>query len=91
MNEIRDVCFEVHGIACAMTKSATGVGGNQRVTIIADGDFVMLNKSEGTGFPAAMNPDQARYLATKLYRCARLVEQRRRRVKALTTPVAVKK
>jgi len=73
---MRDDCDEVHGMNDASTKVAGEYRGRQRVTVVADGDWVQLNKGEGAIYPAGLTPAQARYLARKLYRCARLVEQR---------------
>jgi len=72
-----DVCDEVHGMRNVRKMASAEGGAVQYVTVAADGLWIRLNKSEGTAFPAGLTPAEARYLASKLYRCARLVEQRR--------------
>ena len=74
---IPDWCDEVHGVNDARKWGAADTSGTQRVVVVANGLWVTINKTEGNGFPAAMSPEQARYLARQIYRCARLVEQRR--------------
>lgn len=71
---IRDDCNEVHGM-----DDAAMIGGHRgdrtRVLVTAQSEIVKLNVA-GYTYSAGLNPAQARYLARKLYRCARLVEQR---------------
>lgn len=73
---MRDDCNEIHGMNDARRLTPSGYEASQRVTVEADGVWVRLNKSESPSYPAGLTPNQARYLARKLYRCARLCEQR---------------
>jgi hypothetical protein len=77
-----DVCNEIHGMNDAMVLRADGYSPSQSVLVSADGLWIRLNKTEGSAFPAGLTPVQARYLATKLRRCAALVERRRSAVHA---------
>jgi len=73
---MRDDCNEIHGMNNAKRLGGMGYHDAQDITICADGTWVQLAMST-SNYPAGMTPDQARYLARKLYRVARLVEQRK--------------
>jgi hypothetical protein len=75
---IPDVCDEVHGVNDCAKLSATASDLTQRVTVVARGQWISLNKTEGPSYPAGLSPAQARYIAQKLYRCAAIVEARRK-------------
>lgn len=66
-----DLQDEMHGVLRA--QKIGGPAGTQSVTIAADGSRVRLALSEGM-YPAGLTPRQARHLARKLHRLARIVE-----------------
>lgn len=67
-----DLADEMHGVLRAR-KLDTSPTATQSVSIAADGDFVRLRLSDGY-HPAGLTPGQARHLARKLHRLARIVE-----------------
>lgn len=67
---IIDVCDEIHGMADARTS-----GSQYSLTVCARGKWIEIDKN--TNACVSLTPDQARYFATKLRRCAALVEHRR--------------
>lgn len=67
------VMAEIHGVLHATRQSAGGYSGEQRVTVSNDGAIVRLAMGTSS-YPAGLTPQQARYLAAKLYRIARLAE-----------------
>lgn len=71
---IRDDGNEMAGMKDARKLNATG-NLTQRVTVTARRTCVELDIEYST-YPAGLTPAQARFFARKLYRMARLVEQR---------------
>jgi hypothetical protein len=67
---VTDVCDEIHGMADARTSAS-----QHALTVCAHGKWIEVDKT--TMSPVCLTPDQARYFATKLRRCAAIVEQRR--------------
>lgn len=72
---MKDECDEIHGMRDARKLTAIGYGERAEITVAADGRWIKLDIAHQT-YSAGMTPTQARYLARKLYRLARLVEQR---------------
>lgn len=67
---------EIHGVARAWKVSVAGHASTQNVTAEDAESWVRLSM-DTSSYPADLTPDQARHLASKLYRLARIIEARK--------------
>ena len=78
---------EMAGIIDAKRLSVAGYTGRQEVTVAHDNGIVRLSMASSS-YPAGLTPEQARFLARRLYRMARLADEPSPSTTSKSPPVA---